>query len=155
MKVQDVCSRKVVTCTPDTTLAQAGWLMWEHDCGILPVVVGQKVTSVITDRDICVAAATKFRPAAEISVQEVTNGKLHTCRPDDDVRSALATMKMTKVRRLPVVEKDGTLAGLLSINDVIAAARPGKSAKAGDITCEEVVQTLQGIGKREPAAVAV
>src|SRR6516162_5101601 len=72
MKVQDVMTYDVQTCRPETNLADAAMRMWRGDCGILPIIAdGQKVVGVITDRDICVAAATKHRDPANIRVKEV------------------------------------------------------------------------------------
>lgn len=145
MKVQEICAKHPAVCNPDATLAHAGWLMWENDCGILPVVTDGKATTVITDRDICIAAATKPRPAAQITVREVVNGKLHACHLQDDVRDALKTMKNQKVRRLPVVDAEGAVVGVLSLNDLVRAAKPARTAKPGELTYDDVFPTLQSI----------
>ena len=82
--------------------------MWDYDCGALPVVnEAGHVIGMITDRDIAIAAATKRRPAAEIAVSEVISGNVCSCVRDDDIKSALKTMRHEKVRRLPVVKADG------------------------------------------------
>lgn len=145
MKVQEICSQNPVACSPDTTLANVGWLMWENDCGILPVVVDGKATTVITDRDIAIAAATKPRPANQIVVGEVVNGKLFACRPQDDVRDALKMMQKQRVRRLPVLDAEGRVAGILSINDIIRAAKPARTAKPGEVTNDDLLPALQSI----------
>ena len=146
MKVRDLCVRSVRTCSPDTTLAAAGWNMWEGDCGVLPLVdADNKVIGILTDRDICMAAATRFRPAAEITAGEVSSGKVHTCRLDDDVRQALETMRTQAVRRLPVVDENGRLRGLLSMNDVALAARSAGRGRANGVTYDDLVPALQGI----------
>lgn len=152
MRVQEIASKHVAACAPETTLANAGWLMWENDCGVLPVLVDGKATTVITDRDIAIAAATRYRPAAEIPVREVANGALFACRPTDDVRDALQTMKAQRIRRLPVVDAEGRPTGVLSINDVIRVAKPTQSARPGEITYDDVVQTLQAISAPWSAA---
>lgn len=145
MKVQELCSQNPAVCSPETTLAHAGWLMWENDCGILPVVADGKATTVITDRDIAIAAATKPRPASQIAVREVVNGKLFTCRPQDDVRDALKTMQKQRVRRLPVIDAEGRVTGVLSINDIVRAAKSARAAKPGEVTNDDVLPTLQSI----------
>jgi CBS domain-containing protein len=122
MKVRDIMSPAPRTCAPDTTLAAAAGLMWEADCGILPVVAGRAVTGVITDRDICIALATKNLLASDVRVGQIATPHVATCRPEDDVHAALAIMKQKQVRRLPVVDSDGTVAGVLSMNDVVLAA---------------------------------
>ena len=108
MKVQDIMTSDVHCCGPDTNLAAAAKMMWDSDCGALPVLnVQGQVLSMITDRDICMATATKNRPASDIIVWETVSGKAHTCHLSDDVHTALDTMKREKVRRLPVVDEDG------------------------------------------------
>lgn len=139
MRVKDIWSRDVKSCTPETNLADAAWAMWEGDCGVLPVLdAAGKAVGVITDRDIAIAVGTKYRPARDIAVHEVITGKLFSCAPSDDVRDALKTMRAEKVRRLPVVDAEGKLQGILSLNDVALAAKPDRGAKPGDITFEDL-----------------
>lgn len=146
MKVKDICTRTVRSCTPETTLADAGWAMWDADCGVLPILDETgKVVGVVTDRDISIGAATKFRPAAQIAVREVISTKLHSCKAGDDVREALKTMRQEKVRRLPVVDQEGKLQGILSLNDIALAAVPEKSAKPGDVTTEDLSQVMKAV----------
>lgn len=153
MRVREICTRVAKSCGPDTNLADAGWTMWDGDCGVLPVVDETgKVVGVITDRDICMGVATKHRPAREIAVREVINSKVHSCQLNDDVRDALKTMRSAKVRRLPVMDAEGKLQAVLSLNDVALAARPDKTAKPTDITYEDLALTLKSICEhRAPA----
>jgi CBS domain-containing protein len=146
MKVKDICTRTVRSCTPETTLADAAWAMWEADCGALPILDETgKVVGVITDRDISIGAATKYRPAAQIAVREVISTKIHSCKLGDDVREALKTMRQDQVRRLPVVDQEGKLQGILSLNDIALAAVPDKSAKPGDVTSEDLHQVMKAV----------
>jgi signal-transduction protein with cAMP-binding, CBS, and nucleotidyltransferase domain len=120
--------------------------MWEADCGIVPVVDREgKCIGVITDRDICIAAATKGRPAADIKVSEVVSGKCHSCTPDADVRDALRIMRTQQVRRLPVVDAKGTLQGVISMNDLVLRARENSKGKAVDLAYEDVMIALKAI----------
>jgi CBS domain-containing protein len=138
MKVQDLMTSDVKTCRPDTNLAEAVKDMWERDCGALPVVNDEgRVTGMITDRDICIAVATRGRSADRIAVREVAGKHVYTCRPDDDVAIALHTMKAQKVRRLPVVDDDGHMRGMLSLNDIVT--------HAGAAAPTDVVGTLASI----------
>jgi CBS domain-containing protein len=153
MKVQDVMTRTVQFCLPNTDLALAARLLWEHDCGVLPVVDNNlKVIGVITDRDICVAAGTRPQAMANLKVGEVLSGKLYTCRPDDDIKGVLEIMKKAQVRRLPVTEGDGLLHGILSISDVALCASKPTNAVQPVITYEDIVETYNAIC--EPRAVA-
>ena len=124
-RVQEIMTSDVEACNPTTDLAAAAMVMWRRDCGFLPVVdtVTRGVVGVITDRDICMAVATKGRRASEIQASEVVSGKAHTCAPSDPIRSALEVMRANRVRRLPVVDAQGALTGVLSLNDVVLHAR--------------------------------
>src|SRR5947207_2924632 len=128
MKVQELMTKGVEACSRDSDLAAAAMIMWRMDCGAVPVVNDLQVVGMITDRDICVAVATQHRRAEEIRVGEVISGTLHRVRPDDDVRVALATMRSERVRRLPVVDDDGRLEGIVSLSDVVRSA--SKSGRA-------------------------
>lgn len=144
MKVQDVMTKGVQRCSPETNLADAAMRMWRNDCGVLPVVAdGERVVGMITDRDICMAAATKHRDPANIRVDEVTSGKVYSCSPDADIHEALKIMREKQVRRLPIIRsEDGKLVGLLSMNDVALKEQGGAKA---ELSAEDVEQTLRGI----------
>jgi CBS domain-containing protein len=143
MKVKEVMTSDVKSCSLDTNLAAAAKIMWESDCGAVPVTDnGGKVVGVITDRDICIAGATRDRTEGEIPVREVISKTLYACTPGDDVRAALDMMKTEQVRRLPVVGQDGRLTGIVSIHDIAIEARPNKNS---DIRPEDVLDTFIAI----------
>jgi CBS domain-containing protein len=139
-----------VFCGLDTTLAAAVELMRNNSCGFLPIVgEGGNVIGVITDRDICIALVTRNQKPTDLLVKDVmlpkqyTCPKLFTCTPNDDIHCVLKTMRIEKVRRLPVIDQEGGLLGILSMDDVVlrACARAGK----GDISCEDVVDAYKAI----------
>jgi CBS domain-containing protein len=146
MKVKEVMSRDVTVCMLNDNLSVAAGLMWENDCGILPVVAeGEKVIGLITDRDICMAATLKNQRLSNIAVEDVISGDVYACKPDDDIRDALKSMQEHKVRRLAVVAKDGTLEGILSMNDVILKAEEGREKKPSELSYGDVVKTYKSI----------
>jgi len=149
MKVQDVMTYSVQTCRPESNLADAAMRMWRNDCGVLPVVAdGAKVVGMITDRDICMAAATKHRDPANIRVKEVISGKVYGCSPDTDIHEALKIMQQKQVRRLPIISaEDGKLAGILSMNDVALRA---KAERKAELSAEDVENTLRAICTHRP-----
>lgn len=146
MKVQDIMTSDAQCCGPNTNLAAAAKMMWDSDCGALPVLnVQGQVMGMITDRDICMAAATKNKPASDITVWETASGKFYTCHMSDDVHTALDIMKREKVRRLPVVDEDGVLQGIVAMNDFVLLAGEAKGAKAPAVSYEDVVRTMKAI----------
>ena len=155
MKVQDIMTSEVQCCGPDTNLAAAAKMMWDSDCGALPVLnVEGKVLGMITDRDICMAAATKNRPPSQITVWETITPRAFTCRPTEDVHVALDLMKRKQVRRLPVVDEDGILQGMVSVNDIILQAGAAQWKKAPELSIEDLMSTLKGISAHRVLAAA-
>src|SRR5574341_184231 len=100
VKVHDVMTAHVQCCSPSTDLAAAAVMMFEGDCGVLPVLLEHKVIGMITDRDIAVALGTRGKRAAEIPVGEAMSTTIYACDPDDDIHTALRTLRREKVRRL-------------------------------------------------------
>jgi CBS domain-containing protein len=152
MKVQDIMTRNVVVCHPETNLAKAAALMWDNDCGVLPVVRdGGKLAGIITDRDLALAMGTKNRIASDIKVDEVMAQNVFACSPDDDIHQALMVMSKDKVRRLPITDEDGRLIGLISINDIALQAQQGDDASCKFISYADVVSTFKAICEHNPA----
>ncbi len=146
MKIQDLMIRDVETCLGTTDLAAVSMTMWRQDCGIVPVIDNtRRVLGVITDRDICMALATQHRRAEEITAQEAMSGRLFSVRPDEDVHVALEAMRTQRVRRLPVVDAEQRLRGLVSLNDVILHAQPSGGRTTPALSANDVLLTLQGI----------
>jgi len=144
MKVKDMMVGTPVSCNRQTNLGAAVEMLWNRNCGILPITDDNgKVNGVVTDRDICIALGTRNRLPGELSVGEVMTGKLFSCSPEDDVRTALTTMRTEKVRRLPVLNRDGVLQGILSMDDVVYHVSDSK--KTVDLSYEDVVRTFKGI----------
>ena len=144
MKVRDVMMRTPAYCKPETNAGEAVELMWKHNCGILPVVdSSHRVTAVVTDRDLCVALGTRSRLPGQISVKDIANGKAHCCHADDEIQAAMETMSERQVRRLPVIREDGTLDGIVSMDNIVLHATA--QGCSPEITDTEIVRTLQDI----------
>ena len=144
MKVKDVMNPDAKAIWITESLADAAKSMWDNDCGILPIVKdGRKVVGMITDRDICMGAAMKDSNPSGISVEEVMSGEVYEATPDEDVEKALQTMREHKVRRLPVINPEGELAGILSMNDIVLKAKDSKGN--AQINYADVVETYQAI----------
>lgn len=145
MHVWNVMHADVRWCTPGSTLAEAGRMMAEADCGLLPVVDDGRVVAVITDRDVCLALARRDRAPSSIAVREVMSREVHSCGVAEDLRAALARMRDKSVRRLPVLDDRRRLIGILTLDDVALAARAFDSGGFGGPLYPDVAQTLQAI----------
>lgn len=131
-------------CTPATPLNEAARLLWEGDCGVVPVVENQKVVAMLTDRDICMAAYTKDAPLSQLNVRGAMSGRLVACRPNDDLQRVQQVMREHQVRRVPIVDDQQRLLGIVSLNDVaLAAADPESSLELA-----EVGRTLASVCER-------
>lgn len=147
MKVSELMSSNVSCCSSNDVLATAAQLMWDCDCGAVPVVDGEnsRVVGMITDRDICMATWSQDRPPSQIAVRDAMSRELYTCNPGDSVAKAETLMREKQIRRLPVVANDGTLAGILSVADIVRNSdpgRPGKTKRDGAMGDSSVIDTL-------------
>jgi CBS domain-containing protein len=122
--VRSLMTTHVRTCRSDDSLVRAAQLMWETDCGAVPILSYDRVVGVITDRDVCMASYTQGRRLGDIRVDSAMSKVLFSCGPDESVGAALATMADKRVRRLPVLNENGKLLGIISISDVTRWARP-------------------------------
>lgn len=157
MRVRDLMITNAITCSPNTNLATAAGLMWENDCGLLVVTDDDgKVNGLITDRDICIAVATRHRLASEIPVSEVITGEVWACAPQAEVRNLLQNMQHARVRRLPVISDDGVLQGIVSISDIVRHAEETRGKQVPDISYQDAISTLKAIrGPRSKQQAAV
>lgn len=158
MKVQQLMTKTVSSCLPDETTNQAARIMWERDCGFVPVVesrASQRVVGVVTDRDICIAAYTKNRPLDQIRLRDLMSTDIRSCRVSDEVSEAEQTMRSAKVHRLPVLDEAGQLLGVLSLADVAREAAREAGSKRQEVTAREIGETVAAISQaREIAAAA-
>src|SRR5262249_49131268 len=123
MRVNDLMTREVKACRPEDSLARAAKLMWDHDCGSVPVVEEDgRVVGMLTDRDICMAAFTTGQPLHEVSVEQTMSRDVVRCTAHDPVEVALLHMGRARVRRLPVVDSTGHLIGIFSLHDAARIA---------------------------------
>ena len=147
MKVREVMTKHAAFCGPESTLEEASFLMRKNNCGFLPVIGdGGNVIGVVTDRDMCIALGTRNRKPSDMRVWDVMPRKLFTCMEGDDVHCALKTFRGARIRRLPVIDRDGGLAGVLSIDDIVLHAREHLLRK--DISYEDVENAYKAIRGR-------
>jgi predicted transcriptional regulator len=154
MKVQDIMTRDVKFCDPDTNLAAVAEIMWRNNCGALPVLTESKLIGVLTDRDMCIALGTRNWRAGDLAVRDVAMKPVFTCGPDEDVHAALKTMRKHQIRRVPVVGDDGKLAGILCLDEMVLHAERVNGKKTTGISYEDIVDTLKAICEHRPAEAA-
>lgn len=119
MEVRRMMVHDVKTCRAHDSLNVAAQIMWECACGCVPVVDEQRrPVGFLTDRDICMAAYTQGVPLQALRVESAMARNIISCCPNDEIADAASIMRKTGVSRLPVVDKDGSLIGLLSLDDL-------------------------------------
>jgi len=143
MKVAELMTRDVKSCSPHDFLQAAARIMWENDCGCVPVVDREsKIVGIITDRDICMAAYTQGVPLHQIRIDSVMAPKVAACASDDDLAEAQELMRQNKVHRLPVADPEGRLIGILSVSDIVMEAERQRKGQRGGKKAAELVEIL-------------
>ncbi len=149
MKVEQLMTRNVETCRADDRLNRAAQIMWERDCGVVPVVASgngsARIVGMVTDRDICMAGYTQGRALEDIPVASAMSKHVCSCRPNDAIATALRVMETNQVRRLPVVDQDDQVVGLLSLADIGREAQHEHGSKAAEVTDSAVALTVEAI----------
>jgi CBS domain-containing protein len=141
-------SASLHTCSPGDSLERAAGILWEGDCGALPVVnEAGRLVGMITDRDICMAVYTQGRPPSGCAVSDSMSRRIRVCAPDDSIEHLAQLMSAHQVRRLPVVDSEGRLLGIVSLADV---ARHLNGLASGHPARELLVPTLAAISMRPP-----
>ena len=134
MKISDAMSRDVRTVAPEATIREAALLLAEYDIGALPVASGERLAGMVTDRDIAIRAVAMGK-GPECTVAEVMSPEVLYCRDDDDIADVCENMADIQVRRLPVVDGDKRLVGIVSLADIARAAAADETGEAlGGIT---------------------
>ena len=134
MKVEQMTNRNVKACHPEDSLNQAAQLLWDHSCGGLVVVdAHSRPIGFLTDRDICMAAYTRGKLLQDLTVEGAMASRIVCCHLDDELSDAMGVMRERHVRRLPVIDREGKLAGILSLDDLAyEAGRP--TARRGELS---------------------
>jgi CBS domain-containing protein len=132
-KVRDVMTAHPRFAAPDTPLSQVAELMEAEDVGSIPVLDGDELAGMITDRDIVVRAIAKGKDPRGMATSEISSSELVTVRPDHDLSEALHLMAQHQVRRLPVVDDENRLVGVVSQADVALEA---KDKSVGEMVAE-------------------
>lgn len=146
MKVSEIMTAKAACCGPEDSDNRPAQLMWENDCGVVPVVDGSgRTIGIVTDRDLCMAAYTKGRALTDLRVEDAMSHEIFGCKKQDSVEDALAVMRRHRVRRLPVLDENQRVVGILSVNDVVRAIEAKREGKERTSLMEAMFRTLGAI----------
>lgn len=126
MRIGECCNRTVVIAAADTGAREAARLMREEHVGNVIVVEREngrvRPLGIVTDRDLVIEVLAKDAPIEELTVADIMSDRLFTAQEDDDLDETLDQMRDLGVRRVPVVDLDGALIGILTLDDVISLA---------------------------------
>jgi CBS domain-containing protein len=132
MTCAEVMTPSPTVCQPQHTAIEAAELMKREDCGLVPVVSESgKLVGVLTDRDIVVKVVAEGRDPRNTAVSEVMSTEVATCLPQETIQTAMEQMATRQVRRIPIVERDGSLIGIVAQADI--ATRVASSQETGQV----------------------
>jgi CBS domain-containing protein len=155
MKAKNLMTRDVAACRAEDMMAVAARIMWERDCGVVPVVDSEgRVIGVVTDRDLCMASYTRSEPLSRMPVKDAMAKDVFTCGEEDDESAVHAAMREHQVRRLPVADEEGHLLGMISLNNLALQAAVAKGG-AAEKRLRETARTLLEISRHREVAAAV
>jgi CBS domain-containing protein len=129
MKVSEVMTRSVATVSPEQTAQEAATFMLNNDAGSIPVTEGERLIGMITDRDIAVRGIANGR-GPDTSVRELMSSNVICAKVGDDVDEVATRMSEAQVRRLPVVDEDERLCGIVSLGDLSREAAGSEATEA-------------------------
>ena len=132
-RIREIMTSNPSTVEPDKTVVDAARIMMREDAGVVPVTENGRLTGMVTDRDIAIRVVAEGKDPQSTPVREVASKDLVTIDPQQDLDEALRLMAQHQVRRLPVVEEDGRLVGVVAQADV---ARKGDDAQTGQVVQE-------------------
>ena len=152
MKVRAIMTVSPYFAAQDATVKDVARIMADREIGVVPVVdEAHRVVGILTDRDVCKAIATTDCRACEMPALKLASRPVISCEPDEELETALRTMRQHHIRRLPVLDDRKALVGILSIDDVVLRAEEAMEASHSAVSFSDAVQTLKVIyGERPP-----
>lgn len=145
MKTQEIMTPNVACCTPETPLHEAARLMRDHDCGALPVLESEnpgEVTGIVTDRDLAVRGLARGYDS-ETAVHEVMTANPYCCSPDDEVDDVERLMSQHQIRRVPVVDENRHVRGMVAQADLARSNDPSVRKDVDDVV-EAISEPAEG-----------
>ena len=146
MKISEIMTRDVHTCTPTDTLATAAQIMWENDCGAVPVVDREgRLVGIITDRDLAMAAQLQGVALRETSVLSAMARDVKFCSPQDTPATIQAMMQQYRIRRLPVLDAERRVVGVVSLGDLAYIMSSQQTLGGDGMTWTSIAHTLAAV----------
>lgn len=148
MLAKHIMSQPVSMCQLSDSLDKAARLMWEADCGAVPVVDSSgRAVAMLTDRDICMAAYTQGKLLCELNVSIAMSKSLKACSPEDSLEHVERLMAENQIRRIPVLDNDGRPVGMVSLNDLARTANKQHPAAPGanGVSLADAARTIAAI----------
>ena|ERR1017187_5687124 len=146
MNISHLMTTDVKSCGQNDNLQHAAQIMWENDCGVVPVVDAEnRVVGMITDRDVCMGAYTQGLPLWLIAVSSAMSKQVHSVRENDALEAVESMMRQAKIRRVPVLDGNGRLRGILSMNDMARHGHRSAGRNTNGLSGDSIVQTLAAI----------
>lgn len=135
MRISEVMTCDVELITPDATLQEAARMMADEDVGFLPVSDHDRMVGMITDRDIAIRAVAKGRDPKKTKVRDVMTERVLYCFDDEDADKAAESMSRQQIRRLPIVDRNKRLVGVISLGDMALKHNPSKAGSTLSSVC--------------------
>jgi len=157
MKVEQLMTKDVASCSPEESLNEAARIMWERDCGFVPITdgdAGRSVVGILTDRDVCLAAYFKGSNLKDVPIRTAMSTGIRACKPTDSISEVEATMRSAQIHRLPVVDDANCLLGVISLADIAREATREAGSDRREVTEAEIGDTIAAISRPRMAAAA-
>lgn len=155
MKVNEAMTAPVKCCSPNSSLEEVARMMWEADCGAIPIVDdGNRPVGVITDRDIAMCAMLRHEPLWQICASQVIEGRnnLVCCDQGDTIDDCVEMMQQAEVRRILVTDDQGALCGIVSLGDAVAfTERDTDDDDIPAIESDQLIDMLRRVSAHHPS----
>jgi CBS domain-containing protein len=138
MQIREIMTREVDVVPPTASVRDAALKMKELDVGAIPVCDGQKLAGLVTDRDITVRAVAEGRNPSEVRVAEVMSSDIAYCFEDETVEQAANLMESKQIRRLPILDRNKQLTGIISLGDISVRTEGSRQKDLADDALEEI-----------------
>jgi CBS domain-containing protein len=149
MRIGELMNREVTCCRTTDRLNDVSRIMWEGDRGVVPVLDSEdRIVGLITDRDVAMAAYTTGRVLRSLAAEDAMSHIVHCCHEADPIDTAHRLLREMQVRRLPVIDEDRKLVGLIGLSDLARAAAESR----GGAEAAEFAATFVGVSRSRTAA---